>query len=529
MYTVIVVDDEEELRKALIRKVSWEEIGFQVIGEAENGIEALELVEKLEPDLLLSDIKMPFLSGIELAREVREIRPTMHIAFLSGYDDFSYAQQAIQYNIVSYILKPVSAAGLTKELISIKEKIDKKFEEFASQTLAKERLEISSFLVPLLLDGYVKSDNEAQLLRSAISCGLVPEENPDLVYTVIVTSILDRQGNNCTTRSSVNAIETILRKYLKHASFFTEGKVVSLLMASPAKMDKYLHILVEDIAQSVRRIMNLPCSIGISRTINRLSGCHEAYVDAMNAMGYSGYPNTSIHFISDEERADYFDQETVQEAVTEIENLIRGGGKSELEHYLQNFFTKMQEKHMFVNGYNFIMAQMVSAVFRVVYAVAGEAAVRELQLKSPLQDGGFWDAAYENWRKYMEFCMTAQEQIAAQRKKSSEVLCDKAQEIINTRYMEPELSLVSIGGEISVSPNYLSALIKKSTGNTFIDLLTKKRIEKSKELLVGTSMRIREISERCGYSDQNYFSYCFKKVTGVSPKNCRRQTENEKC
>lgn len=94
MYTIVVADDEEELRRAIIRKIDWESTGFRVVGEAENGIEALELVERMEPDLLLTDIRMPFVSGIELARQVREVRPTTQIAFLSGFDEFSYAQQA---------------------------------------------------------------------------------------------------------------------------------------------------------------------------------------------------------------------------------------------------------------------------------------------------------------------------------------------------------------------------------------------------------------------------------------------------
>ena len=118
MYTVIVADDEKEIRRGIVRKVRWEELGFRVVGEAENGAEALEMVEKLEPDLLLTDIRMPFLSGIELARSVREVLPTVQIAFLSGFDDFSYAQQAIQYNIVSYMLKPISSwTGSLKNLI----------------------------------------------------------------------------------------------------------------------------------------------------------------------------------------------------------------------------------------------------------------------------------------------------------------------------------------------------------------------------------------------------------------------------
>lgn len=145
MYTVIVADDEEEIRRSLIRKVDWKSIGFEVVGEAENGVEAMELVEKLEPDLLLTDVRMPFISGIELARRVREIRPTVQIAFLSGFDDFSYAQQAIQYNIISYLLKPISSAELTKELHVIKEKIDQKFQKFAPSDQIQEKMERRSF------------------------------------------------------------------------------------------------------------------------------------------------------------------------------------------------------------------------------------------------------------------------------------------------------------------------------------------------------------------------------------------------
>ena len=109
LYTVIVADDEDELREAVCTMIPWEALGFHLVGSASNGLDALELVEQLEPDLLLTDIRMPFITGIELARQVREIRPAMHIAFLSGYDDFEYAKQAIQYNIISYMLKPLTS------------------------------------------------------------------------------------------------------------------------------------------------------------------------------------------------------------------------------------------------------------------------------------------------------------------------------------------------------------------------------------------------------------------------------------
>lgn len=154
MYTIVIADDEAELRQALVRRIDWEEVGFQVVGEAENGVEALELVEKLEPDLLLTDVRMPFMSGIELARAVREIRPNIQIAFLSGFDDFTYAQQAIQYNIISYLLKPISSKELTKELKKIKKKIDDKFEEFTRKNAEQEQQNLAAFFTPLLLDSF---------------------------------------------------------------------------------------------------------------------------------------------------------------------------------------------------------------------------------------------------------------------------------------------------------------------------------------------------------------------------------------
>ena len=526
MYTVVVADDEEELRRALIRKVDFESLGFSVIGEAENGAEALELVEKLEPDLLLTDIRMPFISGIELARQVREIRPAMQIAFISGYDDFSYAQQAIQYNIVSYMLKPITSAGLTEELKRIKSKIDDKFSEFASQN--SEQVEGSSFLMSLILDGYQERNKESkneQIMKEAVSYGLLKEENSELHYTVVVTSILDLEDNNCTTRASVNAIDSILRKYIKHVSFYTEGKVVSLLMATLSDFDKYLHIAVEEIAQNVKRIMKLSCSIGISRPVKQIIGAHEAYIEAMNAIGYSRRSGTSVYFISDVERTEDFDLEKIQDSISEVENLIRGGTKQELENYLNAFFDTMDKRCISQVVANFMMTQLISEVFRIVYAVAEDDAVTELEKHISFLNQMFMADSSQIRKRYIDFCLSARDLIAEQRKKSSKVICEKALELIERKYMDTDLSLVSISNEIAVSPNYLSALIKKYTDSTFIELLTKKRIEIAKDLILCSSMKIREISEKCGYSDQHYFSYCFKKYTGESPIMCRRNNE----
>ncbi len=529
MYTVIVADDEEEIRKGIIQKVDWEKIGFRLIGEAENGVDALEVVEKLEPDLLLTDIRMPFLSGIELARQVREVRPATQIVFLSGFDEFSYAQQAIQYNIISYLLKPISSKELETELSKIKEIIDKKFREFNSTALVREQLEKSEFLLPLLLDGFqedITGSKNEEFMKNAINCGLLRSKNTEVLhFAVIVTKIMDQSGENRTNRSSVNAVDMILKKYVKYASCYLNGRVVSILAATRTALGKYLHILVNEIVQSVGRIMHLECGVGVSRSIDNLENCRECYLEAMNAISYSGESEEKVHFIADEERIDDFDQEMVQSAISNVEGLLRGGSFEELEQYLKKFELSICSGRISPVIANFLMMQVVTDIYRVVYTVAGDEAIQELQKYFPFKNLTLSEQMTKMVNSYNQLCREAKKLIYEQRKKSSEVLCDKAIEIIYTRYQEQDLSLVSVSEEIAVSPNYLSALIKKSTGSTFIEILTRKRMEKAKELLLCTSMKIREITEACGYRDQHYFSYCFKKETGFSPISCRRSNE----
>lgn len=414
MYTIVVADDEAEIRQALIRRVNWQSVGFTVVGEAENGAEALELVEKLEPDLLLTDIRMPFISGIELARQVREVRPATQIAFLSGFDEFSYAQQAIQYNIISYLLKPISAQELTDELLKIKMKIDEKFRRFETGEGEKTDYHLLPFLMPLILDEFQddeEHEQEKNLRERALQYGIIKSLHSNLHYTVMVTRILDPDGKNRTEEANVTSIDSIAKKYLKSLTFYMNGKLITFLTGTKGAFEKYLHIVAEEISQSVNRIMKKECLIGVGRVKEGLSDVHEAYVEATKAFIYGKEKHTEINFVSDVER----------------------------------------------------------------------------------------------------------------HKNSAMIITEQAIDIIENNYMNPDLSLVLVSSKIAVSPNYLSASIKKITGSTFIDILSKKRITIAREFLINSNMKIREIAEKCGYSDQHYFSYCFKKYMGVSPNECRRK------
>ena len=461
MYTIVVADDEEELRRAIIRKIDWESIGFQVVGEAENGIEALELVERMEPDLLLTDIRMPFVSGIELARQVREVRPTTQIAFLSGFDEFSYAQQAIQYNIISYMLKPITMA---------------------------------------VGNGFLKDRNNA------------------FQYAVLAITVEDTNGKNRTRPELVHSVDMILQKYMKHYSFAMDGRIIAVLAATTSTFDRYLHIAVGEMVQSTERILKMHCHIGVSRIREHLGECHEAYRGAMSALGYCTPGESGIHYIADEERDNTMDMELAAECVTQMENLIRGGSREELENYLKDVFGKLEVQQDAALKCKFLIFRMSSALIRIAYTVTEDSALlqRFAMLEGPIR---------ESRDRFTALCLEVWELVNAGKKKSSQILCEKAMQIIDKEYGDPSLSLVGVSNSIHVSPNYLSALIKKETGSSFVDLLTKKRIETARELVLGSSMKMREIAERCGYSDQHYFSYCFKKYCGVSPNAMRQEKE----
>lgn len=317
MYTIVVADDEEELRRAIIRKIDWESIGFQVVGEAENGIEALELVERMEPDLLLTDIRMPFVSGIELARQVREVRPTTQIAFLSGFDEFSYAQQAIQYNIISYMLKPITMVDLTEELKKIKLKIDGIFAEFDARK--HDNPDLQQFFLPLLLDDYASfegQDREELLQEQAVGNGFLKDRNNAFQYAVLAITVEDTNGKNRTRPELVHSVDMILQKYMKHYSFAMDGRIIAVLAATTSTFDRYLHIAVGEMVQSTERILKMHCHIGVSRIREHLGECHEAYRGAMSALGYCTPGESGIHYIADEERDNTMDMELAAECVT---------------------------------------------------------------------------------------------------------------------------------------------------------------------------------------------------------------------
>lgn len=509
LFTVIVADDEEVLREAVCRLIPWESIGFKLLGSAGNGLDALQMVEQLQPDLLLTDIHMPFISGTDLAKQVRELQPLIQIAFLSGHDDFEYAKLGIEYDVISYLLKPISMEELTAALRDIHSKMAARFQYLSSAGDTDSGLQLT--VASLLLDGSAEPPEEAGLLASLSELGFVVTAPYQM--TVLATHV------DSPTWSAADTIDKVVRKYYSSCSIASGGRILTLL-ASEDNFSR-LGTVLDELLQVLRRLLDDDCVIGVSRRFNRIDLCHSACreaVDTQRASGASG-----IHHIEDLLPGPEIYITEISDGIARLEKLLYGTDRYELERQLAQLFPLSDGK-----GEQMAALQILIAVRSILLSALPASEVSRLLQRCGLSEpltGGMDIRELE--RRIKEMCIASQVTLAERRQGGVGELCGRALRMIEQEYMDPELSLASVSGKLHVSPNYLSANMKKYAGDTFINLLIKKRMEAALTLITSGGFKIAEVANRCGYADQHYFGFCFKKYYGVSPAKMRRSGGKE--
>ena len=391
LFRIVVADDEEELLEAMCRMIDWESVGFVLVGSANNGLDALQMVEQYQPDLLLTDIEMPFIKGTELAEQARTLQPLIQIAFLSGYDDFEYAQSAIKNRVISYLLKPISMAELTDALRDIHAKMEERLAELRPSSVhISQHLTAASFL----LDPDTANMDEEKLIARLEEGGMLPAG----AFSCLVLS-LNAGGP---VYNVGQAVENVLRKYYSSYCFVSGDHILSLVVSEDdfAQLDRAL----DELYYVGKNMFSDQFVIGVSKPFDKLTKAPEARWEAVDTE--KNAPESGIYYF----------------------------GRSE----------------------------------------------------------------------------------------GVGLMCRETLKIIEKEFADENLSLNSVSERLHVSPNYLSANMKKYAGDTFINLLISRRMEEALELIKRDNLRISEVAERCGYSDQHYFSFCFKKYYGMSPVKMRQ-------
>lgn len=382
------------------------------------------------------------------------------------------------------------------------------------------------FLISALLDSYPNIDKESyerQLTERANVIGFFEGINTSPVYTVLIICFYDN-GKNITDRNHIAHVNRILEKHFKCRCFYSGGKIISFLIGTEASFDEYLHSALEKVLQYAENSLKMKCGISVSHRAECLSDCHELYQETLDAMGYFKKPVVGILSSDSQDCFHIDDAEQIFNIVSEVRDLIRNGAELEIMSYLKQLFDGVRQEAMSMVTLNMALIQIYSEICQNLLTLTDMK--KEIHIDEtihPQRMFTFSGNLDETEDKFIRLCLDTRKLISVNRKKSGSMFCEKAMQMIENEYGNSDMSLNYVSSRINVSPNYLSAMLKKNEGKNFVDLLTAKRMEVAKDLILYSSLKIREISEKCGYSDQHYFSHCFKKYTGMSPSEMRQQ------
>lgn len=534
LYRIMLVDDEEEVRKAIIKKMDWEQLGFQIAGDAENGEDALEKIEQIKPDVVMTDIRMPYMDGLALTAWIRSKYPSMKVLIFSGYDDFEYAQQAIKLNVTEYILKPVNVEELTGILNRVRENLDVEIEQRRDISLLREKYQNSlPILRELFLNELVQGNVAEEEVRPKLEeYGVDIFNAHELIAAVISVEREEReqeqyplplqQERRLIPISVRGLVEDQLKKYFRFVSFDSANGIAVIAAIDGQNTQTRFIDLLADICKESRRILEVTVTIGIGQGITQPEQISESYQLAVDALGYKAIVGIGgTIFIGDMEPVSRGKLQLNQKDEGELENRIKFGTPETISEEVQILAGRMDDIRVHASQYQVYMLSLVNCITRLIQQYDMD--LRQIfDLDGGLMKllgGGQKQEEFTQWLTQVACRMN--ETINHRRSNTARQVIEKAKQYIQEHYQEPDLSVEMICRQLQVSPAYFSTMFRKETGKTCVAYLTDVRLNRAVELLNQTSDKTYMIAQKVGYQEQNYFSYVFKKKFGVSPTKFR--------
>ena len=533
-YAVLLVDDEEEVIQVIMKKINWEGLGFSVIGYANNGMKALEMMEEFQPDVVMTDIKMPYMDGMELSNRIKTEYPATKILIFTGFDEFEYAKEAVHLEVEEYILKPVNSIELTNVLTQLKIKLDQEISEKRNvEILQKCYMEslplLQANFYSTLVEGRIHEDEIPKYLTDYqisfpgpcfcclvihTSSSQVPKDmNPLLLSTSVHNQARERLGEKWQAKCFSYLGNTILIAQLKNEY------EVSELTDECDRFCRYAHriigaVVTVGIGQVCRNIMDLPQSYSGAREAVSYRVIYGAS-RAINMKEIDPQEMSTTDFASDAELSELFKMIRLKSA----DDVVRAVNQY-LDHI--SFPAKSLQQH------HIDIMELVSALYR--FSANNDIAPEDFSGDMRTLYGSLLDLGPDALRKWLvDLSLSFREKLISARSRSTKSIVSRAMEYIRSNYSDEELSLDNICEVLGVSNSYFSTIFKKETGNSFIGCLTDYRMDRAARLLIETNEKSYIIAKSVGYTDPNYFSYVFKRRFGVSPSKYRTEhTESEK-
>ena len=546
MLKIFLAEDEVIVRETIKRMIPWENLGFELVGEAADGEMALPLLIRQQPDLLITDIKMPFMDGLTLARLAKKEVPGLKIVILSGYDDFNYAKQAINIGVEDYLLKPITKNALIERLTEIRSRYEDEktqreyYEKFHREMQAYEKNSSRDFFEALVSG----SLDMMELYKRAEKLGLdiVAESYNILIFTMNCNEDFSgqREGYSSWEAESLEMLEKFFTGHpfamLFRSNVFSYGV---LIKGEKNSIRENTRICVEEIRKIFdRKKDNKEWFVAVGESVERLSQIQKSYHSASRAFSQRYlYDGKVLHY--DEmlamEKKDVTNDDSEYLQKVDVNAL----NPTILQKFLSNGL--LEETKNFVQDYFYAIGQepMESVVFRSYVILNVRFSVlsflKELGCDTKTLEPEDTEKILAESGRNMESTIAYAEKLVSQaiqlRDRNSgnknRSILKTAVDFIDQHYMEEDMSLNKAANAANVSANHFSALFSQNMGQTFIEYLTSLRMDKAKEYLRCTGMRSSEIAGEVGYKDAHYFSYLFKKTQGMTPSDYRKAREEK--
>lgn len=537
---VFLVEDEMLIREGVKNSIEWKEEGYEFVGEASDGELALPAIIKEKPDIVITDIRMPFMDGLELSRMIRKGLPSVKIVILSGYDDFSYAKEAIGIGVTEYLLKPISSEKLLETLNGISEKIKQEQEDRdAQETYYKEMQENMELR---------KMKFFAKLVSGELSLAEAMEEGKEFdmnlsarEYTIILFKISLIKEGNAEQQDFIDAFGKIKDATLNLEAVYSfqrslDGWAFLIMADDDGVLEERVEKLKKMLEEIVSEYSNIEFFGGIGEKVLRLRELGKSFEQADKAFAarFTHEPNQiidaeQIRNVSNGTEFDVNNFGQLEKSRKVLEKFLNSGAKEEIHSFVNAFTDEISDdnfksliicQYLLMNIYVTVMSFCEKMIMDSGNTLNQEnVSKRGEELKQVIATVRTRDDIKEYVDNLLSHAIEVRNE--ASKRRYSDII-QTAKDEIETKYMEESISLNSVAAIVGMSPSYFSTVFSKEIGHTFVEYLTMVRIDKAKEMLTCTDMKTSEIGYEVGYKDSHYFSYIFKKTAGCSPKEYRQ-------
>ena len=536
MLKVFLVEDETLIREGLRDIIPWQQYGYTFVGDAGDGEQALPLIREQRPDVLITDIRMPFMDGLALAGLVSREFPNTKIIIISGYDDFEYARQAIRIGVEQYLLKPITKAMLIRTLTEVREKIlsereqENYMEKFRSEMQEYEQFSRRRFF-ERLVTGRLKVE-EIYERADELNISLHAQCYSLVLYSIQEKTVLPQKESESENigirvRDAISGFFLLYPEYLMFRWNLTTCAV--LVKGDRDQMDALIGRCVQTIrAQAAPFEHQLEWYVAVGGAVERLSGLYTCFNEVSHTFSFRHLVSDS-HILTaentkglltgeDASSLKNLDMSKIDPSV--IQGFLKNGSPEEVSDFVSEYIGGLLEaagSKLFCQ-YLMLNVRFTTIAYLESLGLKQESFVEQL----PDMQAVGRAATVEELKEYIGGMLQAALQIREQVSASEgHTVIRQAVEYIDAHYAEDGLSLKEVAACVKVSANYFSAVFSQEMRQTFVEYLTKKRIERAKELLRQTDLRSAEIAAEVGYKDPHYFSFVFRKTQGCTPRDYR--------